>query len=332
MARWSLNPVTHSQTTKSIPWTLQLHSTPTCKYKTALLPHVSPPVPGTLYIRAWMEANSRMSIHSSKPRWQTFRVRVWKLQLQACLGPVTAGQAEWRACQKADLWKRLLIRGEQQSDSLRNRPPVNIQIPNEQKMREKSHCGKSFLCIFTLVRGENSHKRRMEMRMKRHERHILQRFMKKRKKAAIVIIFPNVFFSFWDFVNSSLVCLRLCSSTAVSSPSVQLFRRTHAHLHTSKVFILFYDKMKWMHELWAKKGVNICFAELSVSDFPFCKTVGTCLCAARETWFNRLQRSVELGWELVVIVTVIRCQREFLGLIIMKNIQWALCDTNFNWS
>ncbi len=34
-------------------------------------------------------------------------------------------------------------------------PPVNIQIPNEPKMCEKSHCGKSFLCIFSLVRGED---------------------------------------------------------------------------------------------------------------------------------------------------------------------------------
>lgn len=39
---------------------------------------------------------------------------------------------------------------------------------------------KSFLCIFTLLRGQEPHKRRMEMRMKRvrHERHILLGFEK----------------------------------------------------------------------------------------------------------------------------------------------------------
>lgn len=95
----------------------------------------------------------------------------------------------------------------------------------------KPHCDKRFLCILTLVRGEDQHKRRMEMWRKRprHERHIRQKFMKKRKEAVIVIIFSPVFFH--PFVQRApRLYLWWCSSTAVwvhrflSFLSNQLFR------------------------------------------------------------------------------------------------------------
>lgn len=101
-------------------------------------------------------------------------------------------------------------------------PPVNARNPNEQKMCEKSHCGKSFLCIFTLLRGDEQHKRRMEMRMKRvrHERRILLGFVKRGRRQRLLLLFyfflPVLFSSFLDPAKSFLapfavVFLHSCS-------------------------------------------------------------------------------------------------------------------------
>ena len=58
-------------------------------------------------------------------------------------------------------------------------------------MREKSHCGQSFLCAFTPERGDNFNKRRMERRMKRgrHERRILHGFMKGGRRRRLLLFF-----------------------------------------------------------------------------------------------------------------------------------------------
>lgn len=81
MAECSLNPVTCTpQTTESLPQKPPATpQTSACKYETAFLPHANLLDLDTPYIRARMEANSLMSIHSSKPQRQAFRVRVSKV-------------------------------------------------------------------------------------------------------------------------------------------------------------------------------------------------------------------------------------------------------------
>lgn len=103
-------------------------------------------------------------------------------------------------------------------------PLVNARIPNEQKMCEKSHCGKSFLCIFTLLRGDEQHKRRMEMRMKRvrHERHILLGFVKRGRKQRLLLFFLFFFFFTRVVLFFSGSCKKLLGSICGRVPP-QLF-------------------------------------------------------------------------------------------------------------
>lgn len=62
---------------------------------------------------------------------------------------------------------------------------------NEWKVRERTHCGKRFLPVFTPVRRENWNKRRMEVRIKRrrHERHILREFIKGGRRQWLLLFF-----------------------------------------------------------------------------------------------------------------------------------------------
>lgn len=255
MADCSLYPVTLiHHTTESLPRTAQPHSTSARKYETALLPHVSLTLPGTLYITARMQANSSVPIsihqnHDGRPSVEEFQ----SCKVQACLGTITAIRALWSACQEPDLSKRLLMCGKLQSDPLRKTSPENIQIPNEQKMCEKSHCGKSFLCIFTPVRREDRDKRRMEMRMKwaRHERHILQEFVKRgRRQWLLLFFFPPMFFlSFFGPCKGSLALFVIvflhscwgCDHWLWAMRDLSLMRaHTHKYTHTLNICKYFF--------------------------------------------------------------------------------------------
>ena len=223
MADCSLNPVTvMHQTTRSLPPDpAQARSTSACKYETALRLHVGLSLPGTPYITAWRPLAWCLSIlqnHDGRPSVEEFE----SCKVQGLPGPCHC-QLSWSEvpvrsliCQSVCLyvvnWSPI---------PCRNTAPANIQIPNEQKMCEKSHCGKSFLCIFTLVRREEGDKRRMEMRMKRarHERHILQEFVKRGRRLWLLLFLSPVFFSpFLDLTKSSsdiFVILFLHSCLAV---------------------------------------------------------------------------------------------------------------------
>lgn len=139
-----------------------------------------------------------MSIHSSKPRWQAFRVSVSKLHSAGPPGPyhcqVDPNEAHVRSliCESVCL---CVVKYSQLPGGVRLQWAFKSLM--SKRCVKKSHCGKSFLCIFTLVRGEDEHKRRMEMRMKSSEAWKTHpaRVHEKRKEAGVVIIFSPVFFS-----------------------------------------------------------------------------------------------------------------------------------------
>lgn len=94
------------QTTKSLPWTSQRHSTSACKYETALLasrqpPTISHPIHQSPSWRPIAFYPSICQNHDGRPSVREFQ----SCKVQACLGSVTASRAEWSACQEPDLWK-----------------------------------------------------------------------------------------------------------------------------------------------------------------------------------------------------------------------------------
>lgn len=141
---------------------------------------------------------SPVSIHSSKPWWQAFR-EFQSCKVQACLGPITESRPEWSACQEPDLWNCLFICSKLKPWF----PEVYTGFQWTFKSLMSKRCvkspvvEKSFLCMFTLVRAEDGHKRRMEVRMKRatHERHILQKSIKRGRRQRLLLFFHPFFFS-----------------------------------------------------------------------------------------------------------------------------------------